>query len=342
MLVSDLGRLEQVRPRDIWLNEATDFTPWLAQPENLELLGSTLGLELELDSVEKDVGPYRADILCKDIADDTWVVVENQLEKTDHSHLSQILTYAAGLDVVTVVWIATRFTDEHRATVDWFNNITDEDIRFFGIEIEAWKIGDSAVAPRFNVIAKPNDWVKSGGRTMPGGAGDLSHTQALQLAFWHDFVEYVRDQEGAELKPGKAGPRNWMNMPIGRTGFGISAVVSSYNTQTSSYDSGEVRAQVYIGDRHLAKGYFRALENDREAIEAEVGEPLIWEDSPDKASCKVYLRRDAVIDDRDQWPDHIAWLFEKLTVLHRVFRPRILDLEPVFADDVDGPPAAVG
>ena len=131
-----LGRLEPVELRDIWRSEAAGFTPWLARPENLSVLGETLGIDLELEAQERSVGPFRADILCKDIATDSWVLVENQLERTDHSHLGQLLTYASGLEAVTIVWVAAQITDEHRSTLDWLNRITDARFRFFGLEVE--------------------------------------------------------------------------------------------------------------------------------------------------------------------------------------------------------------
>ena len=115
-----LGRLTRVDLRDIWTTEANDFTPWLAQPDNLAVLRNTLGIELDLEAQEQAVGPFRADILCKDSGSGAWVLIENQLERTDHSHLGQLLTYASGLEAVIIVWIAAFFTDEHRATLDWF------------------------------------------------------------------------------------------------------------------------------------------------------------------------------------------------------------------------------
>ncbi len=155
--VTKLGRLEAVDPREIWKSEAGDFTPWLAQEENLSLLGDTIGIEMELEAKEKDVGPFRADVLCKDIATGHWVLIENQLEKTDHTHLGQLLTYAAGLQAVTIIWVAVKFTEEHRAALDWLNEITDESINFFGLEVELWRIGESPVAPKFNVVSQPNE-----------------------------------------------------------------------------------------------------------------------------------------------------------------------------------------
>lgn len=161
-----LGRLTRVDLRNIWTSESSDFTPWLAREENLAVLGDALGIDLELEAQEKAVGPFRADILCKDIGTGAWVLVENQLERTDHSHLGQLLTYASGLEAVTIVWIAARFTEEHRSTLDWLNKITDESFRFFGLEVELWRIGDSPAAPKFNIVSKPNDWPPKTGSRM--------------------------------------------------------------------------------------------------------------------------------------------------------------------------------
>lgn len=161
MTTKNLGRLERVELRNIWQSEAWDFTPWLARKENLEILGETLGIDLELEAQERPVAPFRADILCKDIGTNRWVLIENQLERTDHVHLGQLLTYASGLEAVTIVWIAAQFTEEHRSTLDWLNRITDESFRFFGLEVELWKIADSPAAPKLNIVSKPNDWSQS-------------------------------------------------------------------------------------------------------------------------------------------------------------------------------------
>ncbi len=149
--MSNFGRLERVELREGWITEAQHFTPWLAGEQNLSLLGEALGIELELEAQERSVGPFRADILCKDSADGTWVLIENQLERTDHTHLGQLITYAAGLEAVTIVWIAAKFADEHRAACHWLNERTSEDVRVFALEVELWRIGNSAPAPKFNV-----------------------------------------------------------------------------------------------------------------------------------------------------------------------------------------------
>ena len=145
-----IGTLKQVDLREYWENEATDFTPWLAKDENIAQLGKAVDIDLEVKAQEQSVGPFRADILCTD-QEGHYVLIENQLELTDHKHLGQIMTYAAGLNAVSIIWIASQFTDEHRAALDWLNRVTDDGINFFGIEIQLIRIGDFAAAPLFNV-----------------------------------------------------------------------------------------------------------------------------------------------------------------------------------------------
>ena len=159
-MIPKLGKVQRVNVRDAWPNEANHFTPWLASEDGMELLQETLGMELEVEATEKFVGPFKADILAKrtDTTEDHWVLIENQLERTDHRHLGQLLTYAAGLKAVTVVWIAENFAEEHKAALNWLNDVTRDELEFFGLEIEVWQIGNSEPAPMFNILAEPNEW----------------------------------------------------------------------------------------------------------------------------------------------------------------------------------------
>ena len=226
---SNLSRLVRVDLRDIWKSESSEFTPWLARADNLELLGDTLGLDLELEAQEKSVGPFKADILCKETSDGHWVLIENQLERTDHSHLGQLITYAAGLKAATIVWISDHFTDEHRAALDWLNEITESPFNFFGVEVELWQISDSPVAPKFNVVCKPNDWTK----TVTEGKqqverGELSEVKQVQLAFWTDFLSYLTKNSKA-IRPTKPHPQHWMDLALGKSGIYLTAVAQVGN-----------------------------------------------------------------------------------------------------------------
>lgn len=308
-----LGRMEQVDLRKVWLSEPNDFTPWLAQDENISLLADALGLDLEVEGKEKEVGPYRADILCKDTTDGTWVLIENQLEKTDHTHLGQLMTYAAGLDAVTIVWIAERFTDEHRAALDWLNEITGEKVSFFGLEIELWRIGSSPIAPKFNIVSKPNDWIK-GGAGGSGGTGVITETKQLQQEYWRALREVLAERKSS-LKPQKANPQHWLTVAIGRANFAMAATVNTPEER--------IAVEVYMQGPD-AKSHFKRLEMDKAKIEKEIGQPLDWRELPQKETSRIILARpNSSIKDPMLWPEQHKWLADHLELFNTAFRPRI-------------------
>ena len=311
-----LGRLTRVELRDIWASEASDFTPWLAREENLAVLAETLALDLELEAQEKAVGPFRADILCKDIGSNAWVLVENQLARTDHNHLGQLLTYASGLEAVTIVWIAARFTEEHRSTLDWLNKITDDSFRFFGLEVELWRIGDSPAAPKFNVVSKPNDWSRSVAQAAHAiDDAELSGTRVMQRDYWSAFQLALSAAGGPVSGNQKPQPQGWMGYPVGRAGFKLSAVMLRAKRQ--------VRAELYITNVH-AKAYFGLLRQQREAIEKELGYPLEWDPLPMGRDTRISIcLSDADPEDKVDWPRQHKWLAARLNDLHRTFAPRV-------------------
>lgn len=317
-----LGRLEKVDLRTAWTGESTHFTPWLAQPENLKLLGDTVGIELEFEAQEKEVGPFRADILCKDTLDGSWVLIENQLERTDHAHLGQLLTYASGLETVTIIWIAQHFSEEHRATLDWLNEITNERFAFFGLEIELWRIGTSPVAPKFNMVSKPNDWSRSV-RSSAAKATELSDVKRTQFEFWTALKEYM--EAHSSIRCPKPAPQHWMNHSIGRSGVGLTSIASTWSSETQTYNP-ELRVEFYISVTE-ARRYFEILESQKGDIEAEVGQPLVWSSTPGKQTCKAYVRRSTDFQDRSQWPQQHEWLREHLERFHRVFATRVRQLD---------------
>jgi len=323
-----LGRLERVDPRTVWNSESGDFTPWLAQEENLAQLGETIGLDLELEAVEKGVGPFRADILCRDTATDSPVLIENQLEQTNHKHLGQIFTYGAGLNAVTIVWIAGRFTDEHRAALDWLNEITNENINFFGLEIELWRIGDSALASKFNVVSKPNEWTK----TISGPAGrssDLTETRQMQLEYWQAFRELVLERSKV-IKPRHPRPRHWMNFAIGRSKFRLAAYMNTRDNRIAV-------ALILSGDN--AKPHFHLLRQQKQRVEEQIGAELDWREMPGRETSRIFLTlKDVDPTDRNQWLQQHAWLLEKLEAFHSVYAPRVKKLnaaEYVLEEDTD-------
>ncbi|MDH4183417.1 MAG: DUF4268 domain-containing protein [Nitrospinota bacterium] len=315
---SPLGKLEKVDLREFWESEAGDFTPWLAQEQNIALLGETIGLELEVEAQEKNVGPFKADILCRETVNDHWVLIENQLERTDHTHLGQLLTYAAGLNAVTIVWIADRFTDEHRAALDWLNEITDDTFNFFGLEVELWRIGDSPLAPKFNIISKPNDWT----RTITTAATrmkneDLTDTKLLQLEYWQSFRDYL-ENINSPIRPQKPSPQHWTNISTGRSNFTFNATLNT--------SAGTIGVELAIVGPD-AKPHYYLLERQKEAIEAEMNEKLEWRENPEKKQSYIRLRVDHDPTDKEKWPEQHKWMKEKLEMFRNVLGPRVKELD---------------
>ncbi|MCH8854247.1 MAG: DUF4268 domain-containing protein [Planctomycetes bacterium] len=311
----ELGALTEVELRHAWAHEASAFTPWLAQEENLALLAKALGLELELEGVEVPVGPYSADILARDVGTGEYVVIENQLEKTNHDHLGKIITYASVLDAGTVVWIASNFTDEHRKALDWLNNRTDDELQFYGICIELWRIGKSPPAPRFNVVSRPAKIVKPIGGG--GTGGELTETRKLQLQLWTEVREALQTARAApSLQTPR--PQYWYEVAIGRSYFVLSLIANTHENR--------IGIRVYMNHR-VADQALALLEKEREQIENEIGAKLLWNPNPENRDKIIALYRQADLAKKDEWPGFIDWITNNVVAFRKVFQHRIKKLD---------------
>jgi hypothetical protein len=302
-----LGTLEQVPPRSVWVNEARDFTPWLAA--NLNVLGVALGLDLELTCVESAVGSYSCDIEAIEKGSGRRVIIENQLEQTDHSHLGQLLTYAAGLDAAIVVWISTKVREEHREAIDFLNRHTREGIDFFAITLELVRIGSSLPAVVFNLAASPNVWAKSASTAIRSANSDKM--MAYQN-FFQPLIDELRDTHrftNAKL----AQPQSWYSFSAGTTGtsFGV-----------SFSGKGELRTELYIdvGDTARNKAIFDFYFARRDVLEAEIGTALQWERLEAKKASRIAVaRQNTSIEDASIQGDAMrAWAIENLLRFKRV------------------------
>ena len=304
-----LSKISKVDLRDIWKSEAADFTPWLAQEENIKELGDVVGLDLEVVSQEKNVGPFRADILAKNTSDSHFVLIENQLEVTDHTHLGQIMTYAAGLDACSIIWIAKHFTEEHRAALDWLNHITDEGINFFGIEIEVVKIGDSNPAAQFNIVAKPNGWSKS---IKVAANADLSDTRLKQLNYWTDFKKFIQDS-GEPFRLQKPLAQHWSIVAMGRSGMYLSLTVNSFKNIIC------VNLQIDTPSQEDNKAFFDTLKQNYEAeAKTAISQDLQWDRMNDKKVSAVTLSASYNFLDSKTRKEQFEW-FKETTIKFRKF-----------------------
>lgn len=313
-----LGKIEKVELRDIWETEDKDFTPWLAKEESISQLGDTIGIELEVESQEKNVGPFRADILARDIATNHYVLIENQLEVTDHKHFGQIMTYAAGLDAFSIIWIAKQFTDEHRAAIDWINRITDENINFFGIEIEAIKIGESLAAPAFKVVAKPNDWTRS----IKKAAADnkLSDTKLNQREYWTALKKYIIEN-GTPFKMQKPSPQHWNLVSIGKSGFQLALKIDSQKKRIA------VAFEINTNNKEENKKYFdKLIEHNLRDSEIEISNSIKWNRLDNKKMSVISLSEEYDFLDLNTQGKQFEWFLETTSKFIKFFKPRIKNL----------------
>lgn len=308
-----LGALTAVPLRNAWTHEATEFTPWLARPENLALLGEALGLEdLELVGKEHPVGEFKLDLLCS--SGDAKVIIENQLTRTDHSHLGQLLAYAAGVGAEVVVWIAEAFRGEHVAALEFLNEHTTDELQFFGVKVELWRIGDSPVAPRFEVVARPNEWIKSG-RAQAQAATVGTPVRQMQLRYWSKLYEVIRER-APHLRIRSPKPQHWFPMTLGRSGVIISLTVLQREAR--------IGAELYMSSK-AGPQHFDELLPQREAIEAELGVKLDWQQDPGTSARRIlWSRGDSPLEAEDRWPEYVDWMIDKATRMESVFRPRVL------------------
>jgi hypothetical protein len=267
-----LGKFKEVDIRDVWAHEQYDFSNWLANEENLKELGDTIGLSLIDAETEKFVGNYRCDIICKDELTDKTVLIENQLEPTNHDHLGKIITYASGLDATVVIWIVSHAREEHASAIEWLNKHTDDNLSFFLIEVHTYKIGDSTPAPMFKIIEQPNDFVKT--VKSISSNQELSETQKKRLEFWNMFND-ILEERGKPFNKRKATTNHWYHVAIGSSQCHLS--IELINSKH------KICVALWIRDN---KDLYDNLFEKKEEIEATLGKKLEWDRIDNKkASC---------------------------------------------------------
>ncbi|MDH3360659.1 MAG: DUF4268 domain-containing protein, partial [Desulfobulbaceae bacterium] len=254
------GKIEKLNLREIWPKEASDFTPWLA--DNLNTLGEALGMELELKGKEAAVGDFSLDLLARDLGTGRTVIIENQLTQTDHDHLGKLLTYAAGFSASTVIWVAETVRDEHRQSLEWLNQRTDEDTQFFGVAIEVFKIDDSKPAYSFKPVVFPNEWQKS--RKRQANTNVSSKGEAYRNYFQSLIDELRENHRFTNAKIGQ--PQNWYSFSSGFSNIPIGAVFAMGR---------KTRIELYIdvGDGEKNKAIFDLLQGQKDLIHEKYGHP---------------------------------------------------------------------
>lgn len=309
-MTKNIGKLIEVDVRDLWKHEQYDFSNWLSKEENINYLNDILGLTLIEVNKEEYVGPYRCDIVAKDETSGITVVIENQLDGTNHDHLGKIITYASGLDAKTIVWIVKNAKEEHRAAIEWLNNNTNGDINFFLIEIHAYKIGNSEPAPKFEVIEKPNDFVKQSKSI--SSDKKLNKSQSERLVFWEQFNQVVISR-GKPFNLRKVSADHWYDISIGTSEAHIAIDLISKNNY--------IVVEFYI---HDSKVLFDKLYASKDSIEKDLGFNMVWDRLDGKKASRIkYYIHGLDFDDHSNYEDLMNQTIDIAVNLRDVFKKYI-------------------
>lgn len=289
--------------RAVWKNEAYDFTVWLAEEENLNLLGETLGIEIELINTEEPAGAFSIDIFAEESNSGRKIIIENQLESSNHDHLGKTITYASAKQAEIIVWIVKKARDEHRQAIEWLNEKTDENIEFYLLEIELWKIGDSAIAPKFSIISAPNGWMKANKSVTKND----SPLKVIQLEFWEKFCVYAAENcEYISKKRMNANPRSWVNIGAEAKKCYISLSVSIQKKQ--------LKAMIYFYNKN--RDEFERFKLHEDEINKICDNKIEWINWKKDSTIRMVERAD--ITNRSDWERQFKWLCDSCMKLKEI------------------------
>lgn len=291
-----LGTMKKIADlRSVWPHEAHDFSKWLSQDENLLMLSDAIGIDIVLEELESPVGGFSVDLFASEEGTGRKIIIENQLEDTNHDHLGKIITYASGKDAEVIVWIVKRARDEHSQAIEWLNQHTDGNIGFFLVEIELWQISDSPFAAKFNVVERPNDWAKN----MKTAEG-LSDTKRTQLEFWQAFNDYAfsKPEFSKLFSCRKPMPQHWYDLALGKQNYHIALTV---NTQKK-----RIGAELYISDD---KEQYEKFYSQKENMEKTFGSAFVWREAT--KDCRILaLQPGDIKNGVEGWPTIFDWFID--------------------------------
>ena len=299
----NLAKLQKIDLRDVWGIEP-DFTNWLAQKENLDLLGEEIGVDIKPIKTEANVGQFKVDILAEEESSGRKIIIENQLEDTNHDHLGKIITYAYGYDAEIIIWVVRDVREEHQRAVEWLNEHTDEKTGYFLIKVELWQIEGSNPAPKFDVLVSPNEWAKAI-KASPAG-GELSDTKLQQLDFWTKFKGFVRAKD-TRIRLQTPRPQHWYDVSMGSSEAHVALTI---NTRENL-----LGCEIYISRN---KELFKFLQERKEEIEKEIGEQAEWVDAAVASRIKIKKEIPDLFS-QSEAENYYVWLYEKTVQFQKVF-----------------------
>lgn len=293
----ELGKLEKIELREVWRHEALDFTRWLAKKENIAILSKEIGIDIEVIQTEMSVGRYNVDIYARDTESNKKIVIENQLENTNHDHLGKMLVYAAGLDADIAIWVVKDVNEEHKQAVEWLNDNSFEKINIFLVKVELWQIDNSPIAPKFQVICEPNNWAKVLKQQSKDNISDL---ELKQMEYWQGFVDYAKSKDKTYISQ-RPSIYNWYVIRIGSSDYKIKLV--------HSVNSDMIRCQLEIFNNNV----YKKLEQYRTEIDNKIT-GLEWEYLEDRKVNRIGLSNNI----KDNASSYV-WLLDMVDRFKEIF-----------------------
>ncbi len=309
--MKELGHLKTVELRSVWGHEALDFTRWLAKDENINILADELDIEIENVKPEESAGRYSVDIIADEVNTKRKVIIENQLESTDHKHLGQLLTYASAHDASIIIWVVKDYTEEHKQAIDWFNRHMPEEISFFLVKIELWQIGNSHPAPKFNIISQPNAWAKTLKKAASQDKGSPSDLKLLQQRFWQSLKEYVNlKTEKSSVNYGRTPrPQHWYDISFGTSKANISLTFNSRSSQ--------IGCELYIKND---ESIYSKIQSDKVKILADLGDDVEFMDLTGSSAFRIIKTYGCDPFDENKWNEYFEWLNTHAAKFQKTFK----------------------
>lgn len=304
-----IGKLQRVPLRDVWKHEAIDFTKWLQ--DNIDILNELVDLNLSNAESEQSAGSFSVDLVAEDEYGNP-VIIENQLERSDHDHLGKILTYLVAMAAKTAIWIVADPRPEHVTAITWLNESSSAN--FYLLKLEAIKIGDSAPAPLLTIIVGPSEEGKGVGKTKQ----EIAERYEIRERFWTQLLDYAKQKTKlhANISPTQ---HNWLGTGAGKQGLGFNYVLRKNEAQVELYiDQGKER------DKDN-KSIFDKLFNHKEEIEKDFNESLEWERLEGKRACRIRKRitTGGYRNEEEKWPQIHEAMVDAMIRLEKSLRPYI-------------------
>lgn len=302
----NLSKLEEIKDLStVRPHEALDFTPWLSQDDNITLLADAIGIDITVDETESSVGDFNVDIFASETGTDRKIIIENQLEDTNHDHLGKLITYASGKSADIVIWVVKHAREEHKAAIEWLNNHTDDSVGFFLCEIKLYRIGNSEPAVKFEVIEKPNDWTKEIKKSE-----SINETQQLRYEYWVAFEDYAFKNPifAKNFKKRKPSKNHWLNFSIGSSACHIA--VSQIKQRN------ELDVELYISDD---TELYNSLYENKTDIELTSGLCFDWRELPDRKASRIVVEKSVQLENKNAWESQFEWLIDVMVKMKTTF-----------------------